>query len=207
MAVMGRWVKRVSLVLAGGYAVWNVAFHVLDWLSRFDFVRQQIIEHGWVADVIDAVLQHPPPLELVWTILAVAVVCAVLLWPRRPVIFREIEKTPHELSEAALRARVSQWIPGALKKKKIRADQLLLFGSITHDHYPTSDIDLIVQFSPMSDRKIASAVRMIKGAIAEDFERTFGHRLHVTFFCAHEAASRDSFLKKAGNYVPISGAP
>jgi len=61
---------RVVLALATGVAfLWQITFYTVDWLARFDFVLQQISAHGWIADVIEAVLKRPPPFELIGSLI------------------------------------------------------------------------------------------------------------------------------------------
>jgi hypothetical protein len=50
-----------------------------------------------------------------------------------------------------------------------------------------------VKFKPIPDAQIGRLVRRIKGPVAEEFKLTFGHDLHVKFFCAGEEAGYDAF--------------
>ena len=104
----------------------------------------------------------------------------------------------HSWDQHELHERARTWLGSQMAEGKLRVDTAFLFGSILHEHYATSDVDVIVRFREMSERKIASAARKIKGSIAQDFERTFGHRLHAQFFCAHEDERFKAFIGRAG---------
>ncbi|HEY8696417.1 MAG TPA: hypothetical protein VIM02_02275 [Rhizomicrobium sp.] len=103
------------------------------------------------------------------------------------------------LADEDLRKQASKWLAHKLSERRLHVRSVTLFGSITHDHFATSDVDVIVSFEEMRDHQIAAAVRRIKGILAAEFIRTFGHKLHVTFFCAGEAADHVSFLAKQAN--------
>ena len=106
-----------------------------------------------------------------------------------------------------LRAKIVKWLASFAEERTLYINKAFLFGSIVHDHYPTSDVDLIIEFklSLMTDWRLGTILE-IKGKIANDFERTFGHKLHITFFCSNEGAQRDRFLKKAGKFELVKNS-
>jgi hypothetical protein len=46
------------------WAIWNGAWWLFDWVLRFDSVIKFVPENQWAADMIEEVIKHPPPLEL-----------------------------------------------------------------------------------------------------------------------------------------------
>lgn len=104
------------------------------------------------------------------------------------------------LAEAELRRQAVSWLAGRLEDRKLRVGSAYLFGSVLHDHYPTSDVDLAIQFEPLNERNLGRAAKRFKRQLSQDFGGTFGHPLHVTFFTADEQERRDAFLLKAGKH-------
>ena len=95
------------------------------------------------------------------------------------------------LEDADLAKQATRWLSVTLSDRKLHLEKrAYLFGSIIHDHYETSDVDVIVEFQPIKDSQIAKSVRRIRNEIASAFQQKFGHKLHVTFFCANEQAQR-----------------
>jgi predicted nucleotidyltransferase len=98
------------------------------------------------------------------------------------------------LEDADLKTAASKWLRAKLSARGLHITNAALFGSIVHEHFKTSDVDVIVKFAALSERQIASAVRQIKGPLASAFERQFGHDLHVKFFCTEEVEGHSAFL-------------
>ena len=196
---MGKW--KPSTVFLVSWPVLSVAFSKIfsetAWSAFSDWIIRKLgFAEG--ADVIAALAGIAIPL----------LVSAALLTTVYFVGFRKgkggIEPQPvkivasHSWDQHELHERARTWLGSQMAEGKLRVDTAFLFGSILHEHYATSDVDVIVRFREMSERKIASAARKIKGSIAQDFERTFGHRLHAQFFCAHEDERFKAFIGRAG---------
>lgn len=60
-------------------AVWHSVWSAVDWLSRFDWVATQARNHDWVADVIEGVINRPPPLGLLVS-LGLLIFGILVLW-------------------------------------------------------------------------------------------------------------------------------
>ncbi len=80
---MSRVIKRTLEILSGLALLWQFVFRIFDWLTRFDFVLEQVAKHGWVADVIEAIINHPPPYGLLTTFFMGLILAAVIVWDRR----------------------------------------------------------------------------------------------------------------------------
>lgn len=198
------WMRRRWPSVLGGtlqIAVWakpaySLAISLLDWRGRADAAAE-------FRQMLEAITL--PPVWLGWPAFIVGL--ALIYWDMqrqlpRLVIARE-KQSYQALTESALRERVSTWLPESISAHKLVVSNLWLFGSVLRDHYPTSDVDLVVELPPLPAHRIAACVRKIRGLVTQDFERTFGHKLHVTFFCANEVEERDNFLAKAGDCRPI----
>jgi len=110
------------------------------------------------------------------------------------------------LTEQALREAVIKWLSHRFSDFKI--EKAFLFGSIMHDDYATSDVDVVVVYRSMSDKQLTKIGRTLKTKVANDFKVTFGHPLHLTLIAAQEAQILEGFLHKAGEHraVNINGA-
>lgn len=107
------------------------------------------------------------------------------------------------LTEQSLHERAKKWLSAhATQNKKLGIERAYLFGSILQYHYPTSDVDLLIVYKPMANRSIARLARYVKRRIATDFKLTFGHRLHVTFYCEGDKHLA-GFLVEAGKRDPL----
>ena len=198
-----RFIPRPSRTFGVIAIVFSALIWLLDWAARVDFISEHF---DWLrrgAMIASPWLPYP---LWVWPLLLVTGLC--LIWwdsIRRDQILRfNDHDVPHaRATEKDMHERAAKWLASLLSEHKFYVNQAFLFGSIIHDDYQTSDVDLIVEFTSLSDRGLASVVRNIKGKVARDFERTFGHKLHVTFFCSYEIMALDEFLRRAGNYESI----
>lgn len=107
------------------------------------------------------------------------------------------------LEDRDLHDQAKSWLKHRLSEKTLKVKQAFLFGSVIHDHYPTSDVDLGVIVEPTTDRQLARIGRELKKKLAQDFKYTFGHSLHISFFVADEQSRLMDFLAKAGEHEPI----
>jgi hypothetical protein len=75
----------ITLTLLGGMGtLWHLAYSLVDWLSRFEWIAHQVTSHDWVADVIEAILAHPPPVEFVFPLIIFMFGIAILFLRRGP---------------------------------------------------------------------------------------------------------------------------
>jgi predicted nucleotidyltransferase len=173
----------------------------IDWASRAEFIAGHI---AWLRTV--ALITTPLFGNILWPLLLV-LGGGLIWWDIRQ---RGASNTRAQIAQQAgagekdVRDRIVKWLASASAQQKPYVNQAFLFGSVVHDHYPLSDVDLIIEFKPVSDRRLEKLARKIKGKISEEFERTFQHKLHVTFFCSDETAQRDRFLNKAGKHSSVS---
>ena len=109
-----------------------------------------------------------------------------------------------KLANADLKAHASKWLSHALSDRKLGIRSVEMFGSVVREHYKTSNVNVIVCLASMRNSRIAASVRRIRGSIANDFERTFGHKLRVQFFCVSEEEDYQAFKTKVGKHEIIS---
>jgi predicted nucleotidyltransferase len=125
---------------------------------------------------------------------ALVLLCAIL-WRalHDPNFGRIAPKSIAALEDFDLKMQASKWLAARLSEQKFHIQQAALFGSIVHDHFRTSDVDVIVRFKPISNRIVGKTVRRIKSQLGPEFKERFGHDLHVKFFCADEIPGYDTF--------------
>src|SRR5579883_2256985 len=180
--------------------LWAVVTKVLDIIGYVDtyFSHREAKTVTWLGKVMGVLLAPPP-----WIVLGVIVAGLAATWwdARRPRPYPTSQNMPVDgrLTEPELRNQATKWLAAVLADQKLHIRSAHIFGSIMHDHYDTSDVDVIVEFKNVNERRISSAVRRIKGNIARDFFNTFNHKLHVTFFCEGEEQSRNQFFLRAGD--------
>lgn len=127
----------------------------------------------------------------------------VVLVLRKPREKKEKYRPRYELEDKVLREAVPNWITNWLAHNGIKAQRAILFGSIAHDHFPTSDVDLIVLSERIGRRQAVSMGRKIKTLMRGEFQQRFGHKLHVQLFLHNEAEGLEAFLKGLSNYEEI----
>jgi predicted nucleotidyltransferase len=112
------------------------------------------------------------------------------------------------LEDEELRQRASRWISTWLSDTGLCVRRAFLFGSVVHDHYPTSDVDVIVLSGPMSEMKAMRVGRKIRTEMRRQFKLRFGHPLHVQLFHATETVRFEEFLSRLGTFqeLPIRHA-
>lgn len=144
--------------------------------------------------IVAAIYRVPPVLWVPSALAAAALGLVGAVYYRAfrdPNFGRAAPKSADALEDADLKKIVSKWLIAKLSDSRVQ--QAALFGSVVHDHFTTSDIDVIVRFKQMPDAQVGKAVRHIKGPIAERFKDQFGHDLHVKFFMAAEKAGYEAF--------------
>jgi predicted nucleotidyltransferase len=150
-----------------------------------------------IGTAIIAVIYGIPPVLWIPSALAAAalvLICAVYYRAfRDPNFGRVAPKSGAALEDADLKKQASKWLITKLSEQKFHVQQAALFGSIVHDHFRTSDVDVIVRFKPISDSAIKKSVRRIKSQLAQDFKQKFGHDLHIKFFLTDELPGYDTF--------------
>jgi predicted nucleotidyltransferase len=177
----------------------------IDWAARAEFVENHI---NWLRSVAMIAAPWIPYPSVLW--LPILLLGLGLIWwdarrRDRASNFRIHTAKYEGAGETDLHARIADWLAKSLAEPALYINQAFLFGSIVHDTYKTSDVDLIIEFKSVGDRQLAARVKKIKGRIAHEFELTFPHKLHVTFFCSNERAQCEQFLAKAGKFEIIKG--
>jgi predicted nucleotidyltransferase len=188
--------------------VWSGLVFFILWLARV-FEEGEVFEgaRNWLAARFDTATRFLHFIAahwwwIPWAFVPVTVM-AVLLWAavdadkenRRKLV--PIETT----TERALRAAVTKWLSHRFADFGI--EKAFLFGSVMHDHYATSDVDVVVVYREMTERQLAKTGRDLKTKVASEFERTFGHALHLTLIAAQEAVLLEKFLRDAGRHQPV----
>ena len=93
------------------------------------------------------------------------------------------------------------WLGNKLADEKLGISQAYLFGSVTHDSYPTNDVDVLVMFKKMNFCK-AKELRSIE----KDFKHTFSKPIQFQKFLESESAGFQDFLSKQSNPLRLLGA-
>ncbi len=171
----------------------------IDWAARAEFVENHI---NWLRSVAMIAAPWIPYPSVLW--LPILLLGLGLIWwdarrRDRASNFRIHTAKYEGAGETDLHARIADWLAKSLAEPALYINQAFLFGSIVHDTYKTSDVDLIIEFKSVGDRQLAARVKKIKGRIAHEFELTFPHKLHVTFFVLMNARNANSFWQKLEN--------
>jgi predicted nucleotidyltransferase len=141
------------------------------------------------------------------------------LWVTSPItiavlgfILLEVKRRPlpeppppfEKLEDEDLHRQAANWLTARLSDKKLGVNRAILFGSVVYDHFPTSDVDVIVFLKPSSDRRVSSAGRRIKAEIGQQFKQRFNHSLHAQLYDASEEVRLTKFLSKLGKYEELT---
>ena len=195
MAFRRLWAILVALLLFGE-PLWGFIKWALDWRGRIDALAETYQELGGMHAIVAFFLSPPSWAPAFYPILIIGGI--VLIWldlrKQRAIEFGEVQEKYKTVSEKDKLDKVSKWLKSTLYAPDYCISQAFLFGSIVHEHYPTSDVDLIVEFKALTYSKLKSISRKLKTEVAKKFETTFGHKLHITFFCSNEPNQRDTFL-------------
>ena len=196
MGFLRRKWGRVAAIAAAAFGIWSLGVRVIDAVGRADTLGL-LTPDSFAAKGLAWLLSTPawvPGGCAIFLSLVVAV--AVTIDIRRG---RNVAAKPEKRwDQRELHDRAAAWLRSHMSSPNLKVRAAFLFGSIMHEHYETSDVDVIVRFGEMSERQLKKAATKIKADIARDFERTFGHRLHATFFCSHENSRMDEFMARAG---------
>ena len=108
-----------------------------------------------------------------------------------------------KLDDRDLHDRAKSWLESRLSANQL-VDEAFLFGSIVHDHYATSDVDVIVVFKSAREKQIGNAGRELKERVAREFKQNFDHPLHFQLFSADESSRKRKFLTDTGKYEALT---
>lgn len=104
-----------------------------------------------------------------------------------------------KLEDRALYERSKAWLEKHLADKKLEVESAILFGSVVHNHFPTTDVDVLVVLKNASDKASARAGQRVKD-LRKEFLKTFNHRLDVQLFLSKEEEGLKEFLSKLNKY-------
>jgi predicted nucleotidyltransferase len=204
--ILWRRIKITAVSIVGAILiVVSVLRAIIDWLGEADFLSQHLRE-----SLRDATMSASYVPSFAWSILLPVSGVCLIWWDIRNQSqnqFAAYAKSLERLSENERTYAIEKWLANSFSDKRLSIKRAYLFGSIVHDHYQTSDVDLVAEFLALKDSRIRRNVRDVKDVIAKDFFNTFGHPLHVTFFCSDEDEQRRAFLLKAGRTKSIIGVP
>lgn len=105
---------------------------------------------------------------------------------------------PEQMKERTLLVDIQNWLAGELSARKLHISNAFLFGSVVHDHYSTSDVDLVIVLESGTNKSRAGA--RLRNDLAVRFKGTFNYPLHLEFKTVDEL---DGFLERAGKSEPI----
>ena len=108
-----------------------------------------------------------------------------------------------QLEDRHFHDMASRWLSRKLSDSKLCVERAILFGSVVHDHFPTSDVDVIIFAKPMSDKKARRMGRKIKTELCRDFNQTHNHPLHVQLYGASEKGRFEKFLSRQGRWEEL----
>ena len=108
-----------------------------------------------------------------------------------------------ELQKQELRREVISWLENRLAEKKTHTGRVFLYGSIVHDHYSSTDIDVVVVFKPGWERTIRRAAKYFHEEIRSAFRQRFGIPLHPKFYLASEEPLLNGYLGRTGKHQEV----
>lgn len=108
-----------------------------------------------------------------------------------------------KLEGRALYEQSKAWLEKRLSEKRMKAESAFLFGSVIHDHFPTTDVDVLVVLQKASDGASARAGQRIKD-LRKGFLKRFGHTLDVQLFLSREEGGVKTFLCKLNKYEKLT---
>jgi len=133
---------------------------------------------------------------LVAVVIALIIMVIEKLGEARQVVRTEIND--RRRMESLHESEVNQiifWLSGKLADERLGIQQAYLFGSVTHSHYSTGDVDVAVLFRKMKDAGFVKKVRILP-SIAQEFNKTFNKPLHFQRFVAEETISFSDFIAR-----------
>ena len=142
------------------------------------------------------------PFLIMFVLLFGAFAAILTLVPRIFLWVKNADKTPYSLGllvrlkDQKLRDLASRWLSRKLFDPDLCVERAILFGSVVHDHFPTSDVDVLILMKPVAYRKAVKSGRKIKTEVRRNFKQTFDHQLHFQFFVYDEKDRFDKFLAR-----------
>jgi hypothetical protein len=100
---------------------------------------------------------------------------------------------------------ISSWLEHNLNNANIGIAEAYLFGSITHNYYMTNDVDLVLLFKKMSDKKYIKNQSKLK-LVESDFYRTFNLKLHIQRYLADEINKFAEFISMQSEPILVIGS-
>lgn len=149
---------------------------------------------------------------IAWPYLTLLALYVVLEIGRAPFILRREAQAlrrqplppPSQLQKQELRRDVIAWLETQLAWKKAHIGRVFLYGSIVHDHYPSTDVDVVIVFMPAWERTIRRAAKYLHEQIRPAFRQRFGMPLHPQFYLASEELALSGYLERAGKFQEVS---
>lgn len=195
---IGAWFDKNFTMRSLLYLVFALITDVPDWRSRIEYwgSRWHSVAHFFL---------FGPYGKITIVIVGIIVILADhrRIIRQRKTLSRGVPPL-QRLEDEELHDQASRWLSKILSDKSLRVQRAILFGSIVHDHYPTSDVDVIVLFKPLRNSQAGKIGRKIKGQIGSDFNRRFAHRLHVQLYLDSEKVRCRKFLSGLGKYEELT---
>jgi hypothetical protein len=101
-------------------------------------------------------------------------------------------------------AGMLRWVADALTAAGAHVAFAAAFGSVLAS-FPTRDVDVIIQFSPVADSTIRKSSGALKG-VCRTFRAEFGLGLHIQTFAYEETDALVAFVLRAGKVEVLIGA-
>lgn len=96
-----------------------------------------------------------------------------------------------------------EWLESRLGARNLYVGEAYLYGSVVHDHYPTSDVDVLIAFKAASMKRLRSAGLILREELRREFRQDFQRALHIKVFCAHERDRQAAYMTEAGLCVEL----
>lgn len=135
------------------------------------------------------------PLTLVVLMILAAIDAKAILLEPLPSI--------EQIKDQDLYMQAKAWLETRLSQKHLYVAEAFLYGSIVHDHYPTSDVDVLIVYKSASDKRLKRAGQELQEMVKREFRHRFGHALHSKFLCAAESELQRDYLATAGDHIKL----
>ncbi len=138
-------------------------------------------------------------------IITVVIIAIIKFFGVRALVRAEYNKLRGIVEEQTDEAkRISNWLSRHLAHLNIGISEAYLFGSVTHKDYESHDVDIVLLFQGMKDKEYIKKERKLT-PIANEFNKTFGKRLHFQRFLASEADKFYQFVSLQSEPILILG--